>query len=190
MTATDAMNAIDELKQRLSEDGLAEPPIPKDFAARLQSVGEFAFGADEPPADLYQLEVFVEEAEAGRAKDGVFVGFDGVGVNSHAIHFYLNRGPLHLFQQIGWGGAFQDSEAQRDRIRGSFGLAASLIQAVDKAVAAGTFPKGRRLFVVESDFIGSKWGWSDAGKPVVWNDDGMATASAMSEVFQLGSKRS
>lgn len=58
------------------------------------------------------MELFFTELRTTDVDDYLLMGFDGHGLASRAMHYYLVQGPLALFLQLSWGHAFEDSDAQ------------------------------------------------------------------------------
>ena len=55
------------------------------------------------------VEKFIEEALSNPDREYVAVGHAGHGINSYAMHYFLVYGPVALFAQLPWGGAYMDS---------------------------------------------------------------------------------
>jgi hypothetical protein len=113
--------------------------------------------------------------EDGPVEDNLLMGFAGHGTSSWALHYYFVQGPLALFLQLAWGGAFDDPEAAANRIEGCLELAEDLRLDIAEVKRAGRLPRDQRLVVVESDFTQSRSGWiplSPAGAGTVeWQKD-------------------
>ncbi len=156
-------------------EGLPWPPVPEPLASALQPVADTAegvFATRTLPIGPYALEAYVGEALAGKAPgDYALVGFDGHGMNSRAAHFYLVRGPLALFVQVPWGGAFAEAEAERTEVTQAFDWSGRLLARVTELQSTGRWPANRRLFVVETRLGHRRWGWASArpsAMPVLW----------------------
>src|SRR4051794_28595595 len=104
-------SALEEARQLFREKGLPFPPIPDEMTPDIRRLGNWIYGTRSDEPFLYAIDRFVDEAVVGRPKDYVLLGHSGHGTNSWALHFYLVHGPLRLFVQIGWGGAYFDDES-------------------------------------------------------------------------------
>lgn len=91
-------------------------------------------------------------------EDYLLLGHAGHGVNSWAIHYYLVRGPLALFIQVGFGGAYIKRDSSVQKLTAAFIKAQELIRRFEKAQDAGWLSSAsQRWVVVASDFYGSRW---------------------------------
>lgn len=135
---------------------LAFPAIPRDLAARLEEREPWVFSTRPLPASPYDIERFVEEVHSGVIDDYAVLAHAGHSVNSYALHYYLVRGPLALFLQLAWGGAYGDDVRDRAHVRQCFSMADRLLKATG-AVPATPLVGSDRLLVVGSDFYGSEW---------------------------------
>jgi hypothetical protein len=82
---------------------------------------------------------------------------DGHGINSYALHYYLVRGPLRLFLQMGWGGVYMDGPKTTEEANRCFALVGQLVPAVEAAVRAGRLRPEARFVVAASEFYGCYW---------------------------------
>ena len=89
--------------------------------------------------------------------DYLVVGHDGHGVNSWAMHYYIVRGPLALFLQTGWGGAYMDTEAEAADMAFRFSQARLLVEAAESAAPEHGGRVAGRYIVVDSAFTGGRW---------------------------------
>ena len=168
-----------------SGEALALPFVPDVLAGHVRSRGKLIFGTREAEAGLYALEHYVAELEAGVPEDYLLMGFDGHGMVSQALHYYLVCGPLALFVQRNHGNPFVGEELGRRRIEGTLGLSARLFDALCAAESGGRLPAGQRLVVVESDFSPSRWGWVRRGGALTLEEDVHALLCALSSVRKL-----
>ena len=168
-----------------SGESLDLPFVPAVLAGSVRSRGALIFGTREAEAGLYALEHYVAELEAGVPEDYLLMGFDGHGMASQALHYYLVCGPLALFVQRNHGNPFVDEELGRRRIEGTLGLSARLFDALCAAERDGKLPAGQRLVVVESDFSPSRWGWATRGGALTLEEDVHALLCALSAVREL-----
>jgi hypothetical protein len=138
----------------LFEDwSLPFPPVPESLAPRMRILGRGLLGTRADAPGPYSLEWFLAELASDPA-DYLIFGHDGHGINSWAMHYYLVRGPLALFVQIDWGGAYTDDAIARAEILRAFRASEALVVAPRVAALA----EGQRLLVVASDRALSRWG--------------------------------
>jgi hypothetical protein len=156
---TQPTGLLAEIEQLYRADGLTVPYIPAEMLPKLEKLSPAIFGTrrDTPPP--YALHLFAIEVATKPTEDYLIFGHDGHGTNSWAIHYYLVRGPLALFLQISWGGAYGDKGGDTGRVNRKLAQAAELAHAVEAAQEQGKFKPGQRLFVADSDFYGQRWGF-------------------------------
>ena len=187
MTTMNETQPIDQAEAQFAEQSLPFPPLPENFAGKLQPFGESVFSTRDLEYGPYSLESYSGEIRDGNAVDDyAVVGFDGHGMNSWAAHYFLVEGPLALFIQIGWGGAYTEEDEARADIEEAFNFAKSLQGAMQRAAAQGHIPAGERLVVVISDITESAWGWvkpGDVNTP--WHDDGDIYAEVANALVTL-----
>jgi hypothetical protein len=148
-----SMAVVEKARQLFQDAGLAFPAIPGELAVRLTELGPWLFSTRPLDASPYDLEHFLFE-KPRQGGDYVVLSHSGHGVNSYAIHYYLVRGYLRMFLQLGWGGVYMDDEAAAGNIRNCFSMADRLVQ---EAAVVGKLKANQRLIVVASAFYGSFW---------------------------------
>ena len=173
------MSALEEARQRFEQAGLPFPPIPPEFTGSIQRLEPWVFGTRTDEANLYYIDVFVDETLRGDAPEYVLLGHSGRGTNSWAIHYFLVRGPLALFVQIGWGGALtsaEDNAAAAGKLARIFADTQRLIEAADEARRSGRLAGGERYLAQVSGFYGSQWARLEpagpSAAPVAWHAEG------------------
>lgn len=152
-----ASSTIEQAREHFRHSGLAFPYVPEELGAQFTRQSDWVFGTRADAPAPYDIDSFVDEACTEPELGYLLVGQDGHGINSYAMHYYLVRGPLALFVQSGWGGAYMDAEESARAIEARFGLARQLADAVDAVSKAGRFEPNERLIVSESDFYGGRW---------------------------------
>ena len=157
-----------------SGESVLLPFVPQVFAAAVRPRGPQVFGTRDPQPAVYALEHYVSELEQPGLEDYLLVGFDGHGIASQALHYYLVFGPLALFIQRSHGNPFADRANSRRRINGALELAELLYRDVTQAGRAGKLPPDKRLVVVESDFSRSRWGWVSTGEAAALEENANA----------------
>jgi hypothetical protein len=163
-------------REAFAGEGLPWPPVPERLASALQAAGNMADGVFASRAltiGPYALEAYVGEVLRELPDDYALVGFDGHGMNSWAVHFFLVQGPLGLFVQLPWGGAFTDAEADRAEVARVFAWAERLLTRVTALQTAGRWPAGRRLVVAATWLRQPRWAWVSTGpttNPVAWRN--------------------
>lgn len=165
---------IEAARAIFSRNGLDFPDIPERFLADFRALDDASWGTSPHEYSLYNVDDFVREVALDETPDYCLIGFAGHGVNSWAVHYYLVDGPLAVFLQVPWGGAYMDAAraatdfkealAQTVRLRAGIGAAAVRV------------PPGWRLLVVASGFSpAAGCGWvrpPDAGAPGHWRRTG------------------
>src|SRR5262249_27867933 len=141
-------------------EDLRFPPVPPALTVSLQKAGEHVFATRELAQTPYLLERFRGEVyRDANVPDYAVVGFDGHGINSWAVHYYLVEKALALFVQLAWGGAYTDAREARTSIADAFEWAERLQERVRQASEQGLIPPGWRLLVVASEFAQPGWAW-------------------------------
>lgn len=168
-----------------SGESLRMPFVPERLAVAVRSRGALVFGTREAEEGLYALEHYVSELEQPGLGDYLLMGFDGHGMVSQGLHYYLVSGPLALFLQLSYGNPFADEATSRRRIDGALGLAEQLYRDIADAEKGGKFPSGQRLVVVESDFSSSRWGWVVNGDALVAENTAHALLDGLMSVRKL-----
>jgi hypothetical protein len=187
MTTSEDSVSIKACQAQFAEQDLPFPPLPEAFQHRLVPFNEWVFASRELEYGPYAADVYAHEVLSGEAvEDYALLGFDGHGINSWAVHYFLVQGALGLFVQAAWGGAYLDENAARETIQNAFEFAETLTHAMELAASQDLVPAGRRLVVLSSDFRPSGWGWSQSGQSDgVWHDDADMFQQLQDEVDSL-----
>ena len=172
-------------------EGLSVPALPPELAALLQERAPGIHATRKLAARPYDLEVYVGEVlAASSTPDYAVLAIDGRGVNSWAMHYFLVRGPLALFIQLPWGGAYTNPEAARAEIERVLAWANRLPARLDHLWQLGRLAPQRRLLVVLSRFVQPRWAWVDlpaaAPEDIAWQADGQMLSRIDAELDTLG----
>jgi hypothetical protein len=143
----------EEVQTLLHDAGLDCPPIPGELASRFARRADWCFSTRPVDHSPYDLEHYVTESRQPLS-DYVLIAHAGHGVNSYAIHYYLVRGRLRLFLQLGWGGIYMDKAASTEAANGCIRRARKLVEAAQGVVLGGRLLSQQQLVVVGSDFYG------------------------------------
>lgn len=157
----------------LRTEGLVLPGLPAALAAQMRerAPGIYATRALEAPPYALQAHVgaLLRSAQPG---DFAVVALDGHGVQSWAFHFYLVDGPLALFIQLPWGGAYSDATTARTEIERVLAWARPLPQRLAELQQQGHLQPAQKLLVVLTRFSESRWTWvqptAAAGQDIAW----------------------
>ena len=102
---TAAPSTIERARALFAAEQLPFPPLSERFAAALREENPHLFATRSLEAGPYNLEIYSLEIEQESAvPDYAVVGFDGHGINSWAVHYYVVEGALALFIQLPWAG--------------------------------------------------------------------------------------
>ena len=170
---------LQSARELLLTEGLSFPPMPIEMASKLRKQSPFTYATGELNAPPYALEVHVNHfLRSSEPRDFTVLSLDGHGVNSWAFHYFLVHGPLALFVQLPWGGAYTDPTEARGEIERiltwSESLPARLATLKDRMLIG---PE-KKLLVVLSRFSRSGWAWVSPPEAdlqdIAWNSgDGM-----------------
>ncbi|MBI4860034.1 MAG: hypothetical protein HY815_07185 [Candidatus Riflebacteria bacterium] len=144
-----------DLVDRFRAARLALPPIPGVFRPRLRRQDSWVWSTRPIEAfETYMFRKYIGELFAGPVEAYVAVCHAGRGINSYGLQLHLVYGPLALFTQDSWGGAYSDEERSRRDISGTFESAAQLVDVVDQAPPPARSRPGSRCVVLWSSFRG------------------------------------
>ena len=144
----------------LSAEGLSFPTLPGALAGQLRERAPGIYSTRELVASPYALEVHVGELlHSANWGDSAVVAIDGHGSQSWAFHYYLISGPLALFVQLPWAGAFSDMNADRAEIERVLDWARPLPQRLTELEKQGRLAPGQKLLVVLTRFSRARWAW-------------------------------
>ena len=122
--------------------GLKLPYIPDHLVASVQMIdSEYFFAtADQVPLPLDFIPGWLHavaspdhEAASLLARDYLFFGASGYGVNSYFFHYYLHCGGLYLFYNYPFGGVYIDGEQAATRINEDLAGIALIMERVAEA---------------------------------------------------------
>lgn len=151
---------MEDLRCLFEESGLTAPPVPAALKPRLRERGPWVFATREIDAmAMYSFDRYLVEAVAGPIEDYVAVSHAGHGANSYGLSYHLVYGPVAIFAQTGWGGAYMDADESDAEASRQLAQCAELIATTEKSVER--LPASpARLIVTESGFRASgicKW---------------------------------
>ena len=156
-----------------ANQGLNPPYIPSKVAL----VDESVFGTQKPENLLYDIETYIAEFLTKPTSNYILTGISGRGTESFAIHYYAANEHLGLFIQLNMGAtALTIGEPVQSRINGLFGAIPLIFDAAKEL-------KKRRLLIVQSDFYGKGWGWTD--DPSNWHQETEEATALFSGLEEL-----
>src|SRR5262249_9740591 len=144
--------ALEHAREQFARSGLPFPPLPDDFADHVQAWDEWHWGTREDAPGLYNLDEHVDELLNRVVKaDYLQFGHAGHGINSYAMNYYLVRGPLVVFDQIAWGGAYTDNAAAVEKMAIHWAKIGEMMAALDEAMARNLIHPEEQFIVIASD---------------------------------------
>ena len=153
----ESVAALNEARRLFAAEGLPLPYVPAEMQPAVRRIRQWVYGTRPDDMGLYDVRAYGLEAGTTSVSDYVLFGHAGHGVSSYAIHHYLVRGPLALFVQVAWGGAYGDRRRATEAVAARLAKAEALTLAVEAARQRGHFVPGERLFVVAADFFQAAW---------------------------------
>lgn len=178
----------------LRTEGLSLPGLPPELAGQLRERAPGIYSTGELPAPPYALEVHVAELLAStNPGDCAVLAIDGHGTQSWAFHFYLVSGPLALFVQLPWGGAYGDAATDRAEIERVLAWARPLPQRLAELQQQGRLPPGQKLLVVLTRFSEPRWAWvrppEAATEAITWQPPAQMLSRIDAELTSLNEKQ-
>ncbi len=164
------MKGFKDMKTNLRRHRLPMPVIPAYLQAQVAPLREWAWGTRPEEVRLYEVERWAEEAAASPQEDYFMIGQDGHGTNAWFLHCYLTEGPLSIFIQTPWGGAYTEMKAALDGVQRRFTVLERLVRAAETATLRGARLPGR-LIIQQSAISGPRWGWAVPDQPMVWHEE-------------------
>lgn len=165
----------------LAEEGIPFPSMPVELQNALKPISEGIFSSRSTlPATPYFTHPFIEEVKTQSVDNYALLAFDGHGMNSYAIHYYLVYGPLAFFLQVSWGGAYMDREKAQAGISSVFAKVNPIIEAamkVDESKASS------RFILSASSFYGIRW--RQLGVDEDWYDEGSGFDAALEALEKM-----
>ncbi len=162
----------------LTQAALPAPPLSQATLQAMEPLAQnlFASGLAAQWAASEPEEAFQTWAARGASLRGdAVLGITGTGL--HARLRCYSAGPdVSLFIQRDWSpagdGVAAGNATPSMAIEGAFTLARLLQERAAKARAAGRWPEGRALVLVDDSFNGrlQRWGWSAAGRAMAPGD--------------------
>jgi hypothetical protein len=142
-----------DLIATLDSAGLELPPIPPRLEPRLARWSDWVW-ATRPvdPQQMYMFRTYVDELVREPVDDYGALALAGHGINSYGLTFQLVCGPLALFVQHAWGGAYTDHELAAQQIADTYGRARALVELVERRASRALT---QRVVVLYSDFRGN-----------------------------------
>ena len=153
----DENEQISDLASAFLEQQLPIPILPGEIAQRIRRVAPWMWTSRESWTSPYDLSAWLSEVLKHPTEDYVMIGHAGHGMNSYALHYYLVYGPLAVFAQFHWGGAYTDQSRTVLSLSRLYEAVESMLTGIAAAVREGRLPESARLIVKQSDFAGHGW---------------------------------
>ena len=143
------MTGIEDITYTFAAAGLGAPPVPPRLAPALVRMDDWLWSTrDVDRGGLYDPPELTDDSMA-HGPDYVAVGTSGHGMNSYFLTCRAVVGPVALFVQEGWGGAYMDEAKQAFAIAELFQGALTLLTRAEELPTVG-----RRLLVLASPVKG------------------------------------
>lgn len=138
----------DDLVATFTSAGVRVPPVPAPLKPYLERRDEWFWSTRElERGDLYDPQLLEEEVTSP-VPDYVAIAHVGHGVNSYFVTYQAVFGPVALFAQTGWGGAYMDNAEQTGQLAAQFEAVGQVLDLADAWPEIARL--GHRLLVVES----------------------------------------
>jgi len=136
---------------------LPMPRVPSDLRREFIELEEGVFTTRPIRQSPYDLDRFVNEADADVVDDYLVLAYHGPDSENRMLHYLLRSGPVDLFLQLSWDPAGTETDFEREIIGKCFALADRLLRSAREARREGRLSSKDRLWVVVSDRTGSAW---------------------------------
>lgn len=147
-----ASDGFEAARAWLTAQTLPLPYIPPALAAQMRALGDYTFSTRDPlPTKPLWIPGWLEDLAAA-PDDYAVIAYDGRGSAKHAVHVFVAVGPLAVFLQLPWGGAFGDDAQLRALAAKLMGDIRPLVEAAEQRAGAP-----RRWALVISNFEKSGW---------------------------------
>lgn len=174
-------SGLEAAQRWLAEEGIPFPCMPVELQNALKPISEGVFSSRSIlPATPYFTDPFIEEVETQSVDDYAVLAFDGHGMNSYAIHYYLVYGPLAFFLQVSWGGAYTDREKAQAAISSVFAKIEPIIQTAMKVDESKV---SSRFILSASSFYGCRW--RQLGVDEDWCEEGSGFNAALEALEKM-----
>jgi hypothetical protein len=158
MTSPTSAPGWDDLVAVFRGAGLPVPPVPEDLRPELSRLEEWMWSTQPIERwDLYDPYPFLRDLTLD-GPDRISMAHVGQGVNSYFLTIQAIVGPVAVFAQVGWGGAYMDSASRAAELADQYRQVEDLLEAARAWPAAGR--PGQRLAVV--------WGRAKGFDTCVW----------------------
>ncbi len=164
------MKGLRDMTSTLRRHRLPPPQVPEPLQPRILRHRDWVWGSRVDVPRLYDIDGYINETMDTPVEDFFILGHDGYGTNSWFLHCYLQHGPLSIFIQTPWGGAYADAKRVIDAVQRRFVLLERLLMAMDQALMGGHSLPGR-LIVQQSSVESPRWGWLTGDQPVTWQEE-------------------
>lgn len=145
-------SGYDNLIGTLRETGLHSPFIPKALHLNVSSQGKWCWGTDR--VDSFRMYLmdnqYLHELITEDAPDYMALSHAGHGINSYGLQYALRYGPLVLFFQSSFGGAYNDHKEDVIFINTAFNHINGLIDTMPTDIAKKSYSK--RIVLIWSNF--------------------------------------
>jgi hypothetical protein len=164
----------------LHEAGVPLPVLPPQLARALAPQGAHAF-ATPGWKDVGSLEALAHHWLAHPTPERAWVGFTGHGLQRSAVRVCIATAAAAFFIERRWTEVFEQGPLLRRRLEGAFQLLAQALEDVAAVQAAGAWPAGKRLLLIDDDFDRQRWGWvtTNADLARSLQSDGMSYLSLL-----------
>lgn len=174
------------------DEGLSPPALPTSLAEVLHERAPGIYATSELTVPPYTLEAYVSALlRATHPNDYAVLAIDGHGAQSWAFHYYLVSGPLALFVQLPWGGAYSDAAAARAEIERVLAWAQPLPQRLAQLKQQGRLAPEQKLLVVLTRFSQPRWAWVHLPEEaeIAWQSPAQMLSRIDAELTTLNEKQ-
>ena len=149
------MKALEQAFLDYREQGLRVPSVPRMLLDKLTHRGGDVYSTE--PMSLDDRDGFLAAAANLAAPAQIGFGQIGHGIASWYFCLRLVLGPLAVYVRLNYGGAYGDTEAERDAVNTTLLQLEELVIAAAEARMGGRLGKADRAVVVLDVLDGNLW---------------------------------
>ncbi len=152
---------------KYAEMGLPPPPIPDHLQPYIEQLDSWVYGTRRNVPNLYNMTAYVDEYLTHPPSPYAMFGHAGYGMNTYALHFYLVDGLLAIFDQVAWGGVYNDNDSALTLLRAHYTQFQIMRKQLVRCIDLEIINNDDRFLLALSSFGPSRWQFKRGTAPWV-----------------------